>query len=137
MFNAKGLAVVAALATLAGTSGCVYTHARVSPASSVDRPQLTAGVIEPANIAVSESTAVERPHTTLGSIRASARSISLMSSDPTRADVDEALRQEAGKVGADAVVGVTYHYERTGLKSRGLLTASGTAIRYTGDRSAR
>lgn len=124
----------AAMTTL---GGCVYTNAAFQPAA------IQHGAIQPAaagtlanakpreNVMIVENDIADRPYRVIGEVEGYGRSVNLLSSDPTRADVDEALRAEAAKQGADAVINVKYATERTGLASRGLMTAKGRAVVFT------
>ena len=112
-------------------SGCVLTGAAVHPGSAtvaVATPHLS----NAAQILISENDLKDRPYVSLGDISAWARSVNLLSSNPTRADIDEALRVQAAKLGADAVIVVRYRYTRTGLASRGKLTGEGRAVVFKG-----
>lgn len=84
----------------------------------------------PASKILITSQSVDRPYQTIGTINAYHRILNLFSSDPTKADVNEELRAEAAKYGADAVIQVTYAQERTGFRSNGKMKGSGLAIVY-------
>jgi uncharacterized protein YbjQ (UPF0145 family) len=71
-----------------------------------------------------------RPYRIIGRLVASARAFNLLTSDPTRADVDEVLRAKVAAMGADAVIGVRYRSEATGFASRGLMIGEGEAISW-------
>lgn len=112
--------------------GCVYTNAAFQPAAI---QSAAAGTLVNAksreNVMIVEADIADRPYRVIGEVEGYARSVNLLSSDPTHADVDEALRAEAVKQGADAVIHVKYATERTGLASRGLMTATGRAVVFT------
>lgn len=112
-------------------SGCVYTGAEFQPDStiptSLKKPALQKNA---GSIQILEGNLTDRPYKKIGNISAFARSVNLLSSDPTREDINEALRAEAAKTGADAVIQVKYETERQGLASRGHMKASGLAIIY-------
>jgi hypothetical protein len=118
-----GVVVVAA----AMLSACVYTRSDYVASDATP----STNVRQSGAISILEGDVKDRPYRELGKISAFGRSVNLLSSDPTRADVDEALRVEAAKHGADAVIKVTYHSERTGLASRGKMIGEGIAIAYT------
>ena len=124
---------VAGLAfALCSLTGCVVTGAALHPATGmVVEPRATSNSTKNAGeILISESNALSRPYVVIGNVRAWGRSLNLLSSNPTRADVDEALRAESAKLGADAVIAVRYHTSREGLRSRGVMSAEGQAIQY-------
>jgi hypothetical protein len=122
--------LVSGLLGMSMLTGCVVTgatgHHRAESGSTAAVPQ----VANPAGILISEMDWKEGPYLDLGEVSAWARSVNLLSSNPTRADVDEALRAAAAKRGADAVILVHYRSERTGLASRGKLTAVGRAVSF-------
>lgn len=124
----------AALTTL---GGCVYTNAAFQPAAIQSGAMQPAAAGAPAsakareNVMIVETDIADRPYRIIGEVEGYGRAVNLLSSDPTRADVDEALRAEAAKHGADAVIQVKYAIERTGLASRGLMTAKGRAVVFT------
>ena len=108
--------------------GCVFTNAASTPITSLPPP---AQAKNPAQVAVLEGNpAPGRDWVVLGTIQASARSLNLLSSDPTRADVDEALRAEAARLGGDAVTMVSYRTDSVGLASRGRMVGQGSVIAY-------
>jgi hypothetical protein len=123
-----------AIGSLAGLmlSGCVMTGAAVLPSGVARVPGTAPHVSNAAEILISEGDIKDRPYVALGDISAWGRSVNLLSSSPTRADVDEALRIQAAKLGADAVILVRYRYARTGLASRGKLTGEGRAVVFKG-----
>ena len=126
-----GLVAGSALA-FSGLTGCVVTGATLHPTTSMALDQRTTSgpTKNPGNVLISESDVLSRPYIVLGNVGAWGRSLNLLSSNPTRADVDEALRAECAKLGADAVIAVRYHSSREGLRSRGVLSAEGQAIQY-------
>jgi hypothetical protein len=113
-------------------SGCVVTGAAVHPSGTANVVATPAHVSNAAEVLISESDIKDRSYVAVGDISAWGRSVNLLSSNPTRADVDEALRVQAAKLGADAVILVRYRYTRTGLASRGKLTGEGRAVAYKG-----
>ncbi len=113
--------------TAMALSACVYTS---SEYVASDAPP-SSNIRQSGAITILEGDVKDRPYRELGKISAYGRSVNLLSSDPTREDVNEALRVEAAKHGADAVMKVTYHSERTGLASRGKMVGEGVAIAYT------
>lgn len=120
-----------ALAMSLTTAGCVYTRTHVtSPAPVHSSRRIDPGS---ANILVTSAPSEAANSTELGAIEARACAFNLISSLPTRSDADEALRRRAGKIGADAVTGVTYRYEREGLMAAGCLRATGRAVRHNGN----
>lgn len=117
-------------ASLSVLPACVYTDAAYvadsgTPSYRKAKPR------NPGSIIISEHSTIGHRYEVIGTIEAYGRSVNLLSSDPTREDVNEALRMEAAGRGADAVINVTYHTERTGLASRGKMKAHGQAVIFT------
>lgn len=107
-------------------SGCILTGSDYTPMGASLRTARSAD-----GISIVEGDMSGRKYVPLGKVEAYARSVNLWSSDPTRADIDEELRAQAAKIGADAIINVKYHSERQGLASRGKMTAEGLAIAFT------
>ena len=127
------LARVAGLAlAFSSMTGCVVTGAALHPTTSVaiDPREASRYTRNPGEILISEGDTLSRPYIVIGNVRAWGRSLNLLSSNPTRADVDESLRAESAKLGADAVIAVRYRSSREGLRSRGVMSAEGQAIQY-------
>lgn len=118
---------------LLSLTGCVYTNGEAVPNAAAPTAQEMAAQ-PPKNasmIVISEGDVSNQAYTHIGKVSAYGRMITLESSQPTREDVNEALREEASKIGADAVIFVTYKSERTGLMSRGMMTGEGQAVIFT------
>ena len=64
----------------------------------------------------------------IGQVRASSEASSSLSPNPTQKDVDCALRAEAAKIHADAVINVQYQPEEVNLREDGRMTGTGTAV---------
>src|SRR5262249_2722100 len=117
-------------ASLAATAAYafVWTDAAFYPAQDYSPP--AAAGRNPGEIAILESGPANRPYRNSGRLAAMARAFNLLSSDPTREDVNEALRAKAAAMGADAVIGVRYRSEAAGFASRGLMIGEGEAISW-------
>ena len=114
-------------------TGCVDTHGSMqpSPVGGV-APNARTTPINPGAIEITEGDLPNRHYVVVGEVSATGRSFNLISSNPTRADVDQALRVQAARLNADAIIHVKYRSERSGLQSRGKLSGSGQAIVFTG-----
>ena len=123
-------AVTVAVCAILG--GCVMTGAAVHavPSGGGTLPTKLAHAHNAGEILISEGDGPNRPYTIVGGVHAWARSTTGWSSNPTRADVDEALRASAFKVGADAVIQVHYQEARAGIWPRGKMTGEGYAIAF-------
>ncbi len=109
-------------------SGCSsYSYGTVS---GNQLASVAATAKTPASIAVSEF-GPTRPHSVLGDIDVTVNKTTVFNKDPTRADVDDALREKAAAIGADAVVLVRYGTVGISAISWGSLSGKGRAIVYT------
>ena len=117
-----------ALAVLALVAGCEShrTYNVVKP--TIDPASVTA--VDPASVEILESTSVDRAYEELGKLIITVSKTTIFDPDPTRAQVDEQLRLEAAKLGADAVIGVTYDGPKLGFASWSVIDGKGTAIKY-------
>lgn len=109
-------------------SGCVYTDSNFK--GDPEKKHTQSKVTNASNITISETDIKGRKYVVLGDIDASARSINLLSSNPTREDINEELRAKAFKIGADAVILIKYQTQSQGLATRGHLTGSGSAVSF-------
>lgn len=116
------------LALLASLGGCVYTSATSVPKDEskvVARPAKDASTV-----LITEGELKDRPHKVIGMVSATARPINLVTAAPTREDANAALRLEAAKLGADAVITVRYRSEAVGVGIRNKITAEGFAVTF-------
>lgn len=123
----SGTAVVAGAATLAALSGCrpMVDHA-------VDLHYATARAATqtaPATVAVTEAD-LPRPYHVLGDITVRGFKVGAFGQTPTHELLAEALRVEAARLGADAVILVRYGVPGMGTISYSELEARGRAVRY-------
>jgi len=124
----KNIGLPAAISMALLLSACVYTSAdyKGQPISNVSQKTKNAG-----DIIISETKITGHHYRVVGDIEAYGRSVNLLSSNPTREDVNEALRAEATKQGADGVIHVKYQIEGAGLASRAIMKAHGQAVVFT------
>jgi len=81
-------------------------------------------------IIVTAEDITDRKYRTLGDITASASKVTIFNSDPTEEMINEELRVEAAKLGADAVVLVRYGTVGLSAFSWGTLEGKGRAIAF-------
>lgn len=113
---ALGLAV-GACAEGWGTSSVARTAgATARPPTPVDKIEIIEGDV------------VDRPYKSLGEIAVTVNKSTLFNQDPTRDMVNQRLRTEAAKLGADAVIQVRYGTVGISLVSWGSLDGKGRAI---------
>jgi len=110
--------------------GCAsYSSADVKPAASVDSAAKST-VTQPADIIVTADDITDRPYESLGDIDVTVNKTTIFNADPTPALVDERLREEAAKLGADAVVLTRYGTVGISAFSWGSLDGRGRAVRF-------
>jgi hypothetical protein len=128
MKNAFCVRAVVAIALLASVGACSsWATSNVSGAAgTAARPATT-----PDKILVVEGDITDRPYTSLGDVSVTVNKTTLFNADPTRAMVNEKLKAEAAKLGADAVIQVRYGNVGVGLMSWGSLDGKGRAIVFT------
>jgi uncharacterized protein YbjQ (UPF0145 family) len=98
--------------------------APAAPAAVPAEPTIVDGVL------VSENDVTDKPYKVLGDIKVTVRKTTIFNADPTRAQVDEKLRKQAKKMGADAVLLVRYGTVGIGLTSWGVLDGQGRAVKF-------
>lgn len=84
----------------------------------------------PSNIVVTQGGITDREYRVLAEIKARVRKTTIFNADPTREMVNEELRKEASKLGADAVIEVVYGSVNVDPMSWGGLTGRGKAVSY-------
>lgn len=102
------------------------------PAQSASVPPATKAMVktEPAAIIVTKEDITDRKYKSLGDIKVTVNKTTLFHDDPTPALVDKELREEAAKLGADAVVLVRYGTVGVSLFSWGSLDGQGRAVKF-------
>ena len=82
-------------------------------------------------IMLSEGDVKDRPYRNLGEISVSVNKTTVFHADPTPALVNDALREKAATMGADAVLDVQYGKVGMSLMSWGTLQGKGRAVQFT------
>lgn len=129
--NRTYLCLLAAFAVL---SGCgTRSSESVTPAAGAQPAAATAAVkpTDPASIIVTMGDITDRPYRSLGDISVTVSEWAIFDTDPTPAKVDEALREKAAQLGANAVILVRYGTVGVGAFSWGKLDGSGRAVVFT------
>lgn len=119
---AIGLALMVPLAGCATYSYGSVTGAQLGAAAA--RAPTAA-----ASIAIQEGD-LARPYDSLGDIDVTVNKTTILNKDPTRADIDAALREKAAALGADAVIFVRYGTVGISPLSWGSLDGKGRAVAY-------
>lgn len=123
----KLVAAILMSCALAACSG-QWGNAEVTP--STGATTVTAAPTDPANIIITEADITDRPYRALADLEVTANKTTLFNKDPTREDIDRRLRDEAAKLGADAVVLVRYGTVGISLFSWGSLDGQGRAVKF-------
>lgn len=132
-----------------GLAGCAtWSSGSVKPApgaqiATVDKPAAKPDrnkrkstqreKIDPAALAaitVTENDITDRPYDVVGDIKVTVNKTTIFNKDPTHEQVDDKLRDEAAKVGANAVILVRYGTVGIGLVSWGSLDGQGRAVKF-------
>jgi uncharacterized protein YbjQ (UPF0145 family) len=121
--NLKAILAVSLLAVLPGCA--TWSH------SSVDNKAASAAVqaTDPAKVVLSEGD-MNRKYSSLGDVSVTVNKTTIFNRDPTRDDVNAKLREEAAKLGADAVIHVRYGDGGVSLMSWGSLEGKGRAVKF-------
>lgn len=115
------LTVLALSGCATWTSGSVDTT-RADMAASAKTP------IE--KILITDTDVVDRKYRSLGDIAVTVNKTTIFNADPTPALVNDALKQRASDMGADAVILVRYGKGGVSFMSWGSLEGKGRAIKY-------
>lgn len=105
------------------------TDPRPTP-TPAEPPKTGLAPTEPAKVQLTESDILDRPYRTLGELSVTVSKTTIFHPDPTKEMVAERLREEAGKLGADAVVLVRYGTVGVSLMSWGSLDGKGRAVAF-------
>lgn len=119
--------MIAAALLLSGCSS--YSSANVQPIAPVTDTTSSAPKL-PAEIIVTSEDITDRPYTTVGELTVTVNKTTIFNADPTPALVDERLREEAAKLGADAVILARYGTVGISAFSWGSLDGRGRAVRF-------
>lgn len=145
--------LLSALAALAMTTGCASYRVESNVHSEVPAPMPASGisndVAPPAAVSVTttytaskrsrskvlisedsvpDPSRPDRKYTEIGPIEVSVKKMTIFHKDPTEEQADEALRDKAIVIGADAVINVTYK-SGVGFTTWGYMDAKGTGVK--------
>jgi len=109
-------------------SGCAtWSHSSVEKHSDIGKNIVKT---DAKKIIISKEDITDRPYTILADITAVVNKTTAFHANPTPELVNEKLKQEAAKLGADAVILVRYGKEGVSLMSWGSLEGKGRAIKF-------
>lgn len=120
----KGLPGAALAASLVALSlaGCALSRSGSSEAPG-------AGALPAATpVLISEGVPAGRQYREIGPIEVSVKKMTIFNKDPSKEQANEALREKARAMGADAVIKVVYK-TGVGFTTWGYIDASGTAVK--------
>jgi hypothetical protein len=87
--------------------------------------------VEPQAVIITESDIIEKPYIVLGDISVTVNKTTIFHPDPTKEMVNEKLKEEAVKLGADAILHVRYGTVGISMMSWGSLDGKGRAVQFT------
>lgn len=131
MTYAKGMAAAAVLLILAG---CGPTWSTVELETGPDAAASTTNERAPTeagDVLVTENDISDRPYVVLSDLTVTVNKTTIFHKDPTREMVDDELRKEAAKIGANAVILVRYGTVGISLMSWASLDGQGRAVAFT------
>lgn len=111
-------------------TGCAtWSTSTVDGASTSQKA--VAGQTNVNEIQLTESDITDRKYERLGDLTVTVNKTTAFHADPTKEMVNDKLKAEAAKLGADAVIHVTYGNTGVSFFSWGSLEGKGRAIRFT------
>lgn len=124
----KYTSVVAIAAACLAATLTLPAHAGEKAASSAAAP-----VNEDVGVPVFPYDITDRPYQVVGEVKAKVRKATIFSKDPSQVKIYRELWERAQKLGADAVIKAQYGDAHVTALSWGSSTATGTAIKFTGE----
>ncbi len=85
---------------------------------------------DPAKIILTEDDITDRKYTVIGDIEVTVNKTTIFNADPTPEMVDEALKERAAEIGADAIIFVRHGSVGVSFFSWGALEGKGRAIAF-------
>lgn len=89
--------------------------------------------VSPDQVKLTEGDITSRPYISLGDLSVTVNKTTIFHPEPTKEMVDSKLKEEAAKLGADAVIYVRYGTVGISALSWGSLDGKGRAIQFTGN----
>jgi hypothetical protein len=128
MRRAASFRVAIAVGLLAALGACAdgWSTSQVSPqAAAAGRAPTPVDQIR-----IIEGDSTDKPYKSLGDVSVTVNKVTIFNADPTREMVDQRLRTQAAKLGADAVIQVRYGTVGISPLSWGSLDGKGRAIAF-------
>lgn len=128
LFNSK-LSSCYVFAAISSVSGCAtWTAGEVTNVRSTTT--LETKQTSPERIMLTDGDISDRPYIVLGDVSVTVNKTTIFHADPTKEMVNEKLKEEAAKLGADAVTHVRYGTVGISLMSWGSLDGKGRAVQF-------
>ena len=113
---------------------CLVLVAAAPFQASAEKAARTFVVVnEAVGVPVFPNDITDRPYTVIGEVKAGVRKAIVFSAEPSQKKIYAELWERADKLGADAVIKVTYGDSHISAMSWGKTNAVGTAIRFVKD----
>ena len=110
-------------------SGCAANRSSSNVELALNASEATTPTLA-SSILVTEEDILDREYTSLGDIEVSVSKTTIFNKDPSNEMIDEELKREAAKLGADAVILVRYGTVGVSAFSWGKLDGKGRAIKF-------
>jgi hypothetical protein len=120
--------MVATLAVALGLAACADGWATTQVSSKPDTAARAAKTSD--QILIVEGDITDRPYKSLGDVSVTVNKVTIFNADPTPEMVNQRLRTEAAKLGADAVIQVRYGTVGISAFSWGSLDGKGRAVAF-------
>lgn len=125
----KRLGIICSLALLISLAACgTYSTSSMNEAPGASIGQTTVAHKTPEQIMLTENDILNRKYKSLGDISVTVRKVTIFDKDPNKETVNQALKEKAAEIGADAVVLVRYGTVGIGVFSWGVMDGNGRAI---------
>lgn len=123
--TSRQLNLLAMCALVAAMSGCAAyrTDSNVTGDNNANAQRTVSGPV-----LIAENNLPNRKFKSLGPIEVSVKKLTVFHADPTKEQANEALRERARIIGADAVIDVTYK-SGVGFTTWGYIDANGTGVK--------
>jgi len=110
-------------------SGCAANRSSSNVELALNASEATTPTLA-SSVLVTEEDILDREYTSLGDIEVSVSKTTIFNKDPSNEMIDEELKREAAKLGADAVILVRYGTVGVSAFSWGKLDGKGRAIKF-------
>ena len=116
--------------SLTALAGCATWSTSSVDAGASASSAVSAQPTRSDKILIAEGDFPDRKYVSLGDVTVTVNKTTVFNADPTKEMVNEKLKEEAGKLGADAVIFVRYGTGGVSLMSWGSLEGKGRAIKF-------